>query len=71
MACDICGRNDKELTDLLEGYRTENIKQLCPSCEKIINDHLWKIRAVTMNINRSLLKRFMEAIKVRHGGGKQ
>ena len=65
MACDICSGNEKSLVDLRDEYKTENVRQICPSCEKVINDHLWKIRAVTTKINQSLLKRFMEAMKAR------
>ena len=65
MACDICKENGKTLVDLRTEYQTENVKQICPECEKTINDHLWKIRAVTTKMNQSLLKRFMEAMKAR------
>ena len=65
MACDICSSNEKTLVDLRTEYQTENVKQICPACEKTINDHLWKIRAVTTKMNQSLLKRFMEAMKAR------
>lgn len=65
MACDICSKNEKTLVDLRQEYQTENVKQICPECEKTINDHLWKIRAVTTKMNQSLLKRFMEAMKAR------
>lgn len=63
MACDICGSSEKTLVDLKDQYKTDHIKQICPDCERIINDHLWKIRAVTTKINQSLLKRFMEVLK--------
>ena len=75
MACDICSENGKTLVDLRPEYQTENVKQICPECEKTINYHLWKIRSVTTKMNQSLLKRFMGAMKSRlmgsNDGGKR
>lgn len=65
MACDICGENGKPLVDLLPAYQTEKVKQICPECEKTINNQLWKIRAVTAKINQSLVQRFMTSMKTR------
>ena len=65
MACDICGSNEKPLVDLRDEYKTESVKQICPGCEKTINEHLWKIRAVTARMSESLLKRFIKAVKAR------
>ena len=68
MDCDTCGANDKSLVDLRTEYQTTEIKQICPACEKVINDHLWKLRAATQNINKSLLQRFMACLKNRKEG---
>ncbi len=44
--CDICGTTSSlyEMTDLLDSYRTDDIRSLCRSCEKWVNAELWKIR---------------------------
>ena len=67
MACDICGKTDSgvRLVDLLKEYTTDDIKQMCLSCEKEVNDHLWKLRLMTAKMNQTWLKRFMEAMKER------
>lgn len=65
MACDICGKTGTSLNDLLDGYKTDEIKAICPECETTINKQLGKIRDVTHNIMRTLLKRFMRRLKER------
>ena len=65
MACDICGKVGTMLVPLLDVYRTKDIHDICGDCEKVVNDKLLKIRAVTFNMNKSLLIRFMEALKIR------
>ena len=63
MACDICGKVGTRLVDLHKEYQTTEIKQICPECEKVVNDTLWKIRAVTMKMNTSLIVRFMNKLR--------
>jgi hypothetical protein len=59
MACDLCGAKGTPLANLLDGYKTEDIKAVCPACEKELNAKLWKIRAVLDGSMRTLLKRWM------------
>lgn len=59
MSCDICGKNDKPLVDLLEQYQTDDIKQICPECEQIVNQKKRKLLTLVMRICSDLLKRFM------------
>lgn len=63
MACDLCAARGTRLIDLLSDYATDDVKQICPACEKVVNDHLWKVRAVTANMNKSLLRRFIETLR--------
>lgn len=63
MSCDICGANDKPLTNLLDTYRTKEIAQICPECEKIVNRKLLDIRVLTHGILKDLMKRFMAELK--------
>lgn len=70
MACDICGNNRDQLTDLLPAYRTADIAQICPGCEKTINKHHSKLQ--TMLIGRmlpELLQRFMRGRKRESNAG--
>jgi len=64
MSCDTCGKVGTNLVPLNTEYQTDTIKAICPECEKVINDHLWKLRSMSANINQSLLKRFMSMIKL-------
>ena len=61
--CDICGKTDTRLIDLLDCYQTEDIKQICSECEKALNSHLLKIKTITTNINRTWVQRFMSVLK--------
>ncbi len=44
MACDICGKVGTSLTPLHGIYQTDDIKDICPDCEKIVNAQLSKIQ---------------------------
>lgn len=59
MACDICGNNSGPLIDLRDVYKTEEVKQICGACERVVNKHLTKVQGVTHNILVSLMKRFI------------
>lgn len=59
MACDICGKRGTALADLLDGYKTADIKAICPECERIVNKQVWKIRDVQDGFLKTLVKRFM------------
>lgn len=63
MACDICGKVGTTLTPLRDIYQTDDIKDICPDCEKIVNAQLNKIQASHGQAQRSLLKRFMTILK--------
>ncbi len=63
MACDICGKTGTELIDLLDVYRTSEIKQICPSCVKEVEKCLFKIKALSAKMTSSLFSRFMMALK--------
>jgi hypothetical protein len=63
MACDICGKVGTSLTPLHDIYQTDDIKDICPDCEAIVNIQLNKIRDSHTQAQQSLLKRFMEILK--------
>jgi hypothetical protein len=63
MSCDICGANDKPLVDLIDTYKTKEIAQICPECEKIVNRKLSDIRVLTHGILKDLMLRFMAGMK--------
>lgn len=60
MACDICGNNKAPLVDLRDEYKTREIAQICPECEKIINAKNSGLLSMVLKVKASLLKRFME-----------
>lgn len=59
MSCDMCQKTGTELNSLLGIYQTDEIKMLCPECEKIITKQLKRAQSVAHNIQCGLLKRFM------------
>lgn len=59
MSCDICGKNDKPLVDLFDQYQTTDIKQICPECERIVNQKKSKLLTFVLRMHNDLLKRFM------------
>lgn len=65
MACDTCGKTGVELVKLIDIYKTEEICDVCKDCEKEINKQLWKIKGITADIQKGLLKRFMANMRAR------
>lgn len=61
--CDVCGKTGAVLVELLNVYQTEDTKEVCTECEKVIDAHLFKIKSATTNIGRTWLKRFIVALK--------
>ena len=68
MACDICGKPVGFAETLTERYATEDIKELCAPCMKAVNDHLWKLRAMSNKMNESFLKQFMQNLRHKFKG---
>ena len=64
MACDVCGAVGTSLADLREIYQTDKIKQVCLDCEKITNKALRDIQSSHEKAQRSLLKRFLQVLKI-------
>ena len=63
ITCDICNEHPSAIVDLKQQYQTEDIKQICPSCEKVINKQLGKMHQLAAEMNQSLIKRFMAVSK--------
>lgn len=59
MACDLCGAKGKRLTDLLDIYKTDEVKQVCDGCAHDINRHLSKVRTWSSLVQCVLVNRFM------------
>lgn len=52
MACDICGSNKSDLVDLLKPYQTDDIKQICRDCEKVVNGKNSSLMSMVLKIKR-------------------
>jgi hypothetical protein len=63
MACDICGKTGTQLYTLLSSYQTEDIKAVCPDCDKILTRKKSKVMSMLANMQAALLKRFMYETK--------
>lgn len=62
MSCDICGKvcgYTEVLVPLLEGYQTDEIKQICSKCESNVNRHLFKLKNLSDGWVRLMLKMWM------------
>lgn len=59
MACDICGKTGARLNDLRDAYQTDDIKSICPECEKIVNKKHDELLDFALNMKRSLFQRFL------------
>jgi hypothetical protein len=46
MKCDMCNKPTAPyaLVVLLDSYKTKDIEWICGDCEKVVNDHLWKLK---------------------------
>ena len=67
MACDMCGKAVSDTAALVDGYATDEIKQVCPSCEKQINRFVWKARKLSNNFIFNLAKEMMQDERKRSG----
>lgn len=59
MACDICGDNDKPITDLRDGYKSTLVKQVCRECEKDLNKVLSRMHDSLLTGMKKMLKNYM------------
>jgi hypothetical protein len=59
MACDLCGKRGTHLAPLLSIYKTDDVQEICPECEKVVNKQLSKIQSMTTKIIITLMKRFL------------
>ena len=64
MACDICDKRGTSLQDINIDYQTSDIKCICSNCATLVNDHLWKLRAMSRKQENIFLKLFMKEKKV-------
>lgn len=60
MSCDACKKVTTKLIELRSDYQTDDMKMICHECERSINSHLDKVRSVTNNIFKSLVKNFLK-----------
>lgn len=63
MACDLCGAKGTTLSDLVPKYRTDEVRQICPACERMANNQIWKIRAYQEGVLKTLVKRWLNNTK--------
>lgn len=61
--CDICGDRSTHLNPLRDIYKTADIQDVCPSCERVVDKQLSKIQASHGQAQRTLLKRFMAIMR--------
>lgn len=67
--CDICNGHSAYVNEVRAIYRTDAIRDICSDCEKIVNKQLGRIQESHGKAQRSLLKRFMAALRGKHFNG--
>lgn len=68
MACDTCGKIGTRLTELREIYKTEKVADICPECEEVINRQLRKVQSVMADVQKGLMRRFIDTLRLKLGG---
>lgn len=63
MACDICGKTGCNLETLNTQYQTDDIKDICSDCSRMVNNQLWKIRKINQKFCEYFLVSFMREKK--------
>jgi len=66
--CDVCGKKETVVYSLKFEYQTDDIAQVCGSCERDITAHLFKLKKMTRKMDQSWIKQFMVAMRERLGG---
>ena len=65
MACDICGKPESSPQRISSDYETDDIKTACSDCISMLNDQLWKIRAMHRKAEKRLTKSWMASMRER------
>lgn len=63
MACDICGDIEKDLEDLMEDFKTSDIKNVCHDCERVLHKKYHKLLSMTRKMNIHFVKIFMKNLR--------
>ena len=67
--CDICGDKNTWCESLVQDYKVKGVDNVCGKCGRKINDHLWKLRKLSKQINQSFLKTFVRNLVKKVGKG--
>lgn len=65
--CDICRKDSNDLRTLRKPYKTKDVEEVCPACEKIINTQLRKIQILQSQMTSSLMRRFIDLFRSKKG----
>lgn len=63
--CDLCGKETEsfmDLTELREQYQTSNVKDVCESCRKELNDYLCKIDTLISKTTRQIKMNYWQKV---------
>jgi hypothetical protein len=60
MSCDICGKKGTPLADLLDVYKTDEVKAICYDCEKVVNARNGVLLTWALRLKSVLLKRYIK-----------
>ena len=68
--CDVCGAECNgyaQLIELLPDYQTDEIKEICKSCESTINKQNGKLLSWALKLRVTWCKDFIHALKAKKG----
>ena len=60
MACDLCGKKGVQLIALRDMYKTNDVSDICSSCEAVVNKQLRKIQGFASLLIPKLMKQYFE-----------
>ena len=62
ITCDVCGRSG-EVVRLLDGYATQDVREVCEGCMRLIDDRLWKLQKADLSWIENAIQRFITVLK--------
>lgn len=64
--CDTCGKNVEELVTIKDEYQVDNIAEVCPACEKEIDDILLSCTKALHIKKKNFIRDFIRNLKARY-----
>ena len=60
--CNICGKTEPRLEEILPGFQTDKVKKVCVECFKRVNSLLIPIQDSMAKLQQSLVKEMLNSL---------